>query len=283
MENKSTERFDLLRLLKQSDLNVRGVAAAEPNMTAGSYFDMLSELISLAPTFSENLRKLINRDGDRNTYKNLSGLFDLLKNLGYEKHVLSFDGILDAYDRGHTRLTSTYAKNIIDDFYDLCSHIMAARLTQTQDVADVDPYDISLGDWVDSKQTAHLNKDEADNRLVILAVDDSPVILKAVSAVLSGDYKVYTLSKPTELEKILHKLTPDLFLLDYKMPEISGFDLVPIIRRIEGHKDTPIIFLTSEGTIDNVTAASALGARDFVVKPFKSDMLREKIAKHLRK
>jgi len=64
------------------------------------------------------------------------------------------------------------------------------------------------------------------------------------------------------------------------MPELSGFDCVPIIRAIEGHEDTPIIFLTSEGTVDNISTA-ALGACDFVVKPFNPDVLRKKIAKHL--
>jgi len=120
-----------------------------------------------------------------------------------------------------------------------------------------------------------------NNALIILAVDDSPVILKSVSSVLGDKYKVFTLPKPTELEKVLEKLTPDLFLLDYMMPEISGFDLIPIIRSYGKHKKTPIIFLTSEGTMDNVTAAVALGACDFVVKPFHPDVLREKIAKHI--
>ena len=139
MENKPTELFDLTRLLKQSDLNIRGVAAAEQDLTAGNYFEMLSELLRLSPAYSEDLRKLINRDGERNTYKNLAGLFSLLKNLGYEKHAINFDGILDAYDRGHTRLTSTYARSIIDDFYDLCSQITAARIPQPPEDPGADP------------------------------------------------------------------------------------------------------------------------------------------------
>jgi CheY-like chemotaxis protein len=91
------------------------------------------------------------------------------------------------------------------------------------------------------------------------------------------------LSKSTELEKVLQKLTPDLFLLDYLMPERTGFELIPVIRSFEEHKDTPIIFLTSIGTIDNVTSALALGASGFVIKPFDPNTLREKIAKHIVK
>jgi len=120
-----------------------------------------------------------------------------------------------------------------------------------------------------------------DSRKVIMVVDDSPAILQMVSSVLGDYYKVFTLSKPMELVNILLRMKPDLFLLDYKMPEISGFDLIHVIRGFEEHRDTPIIFLTSEGTIDNVTTAIELGACDFVVKPFDPDVLRERIIKHI--
>ena len=65
------------------------------------------------------------------------------------------------------------------------------------------------------------------------------------------------------------------------MPELNGFDLIPIIRSFKEHKDTPIVFLTSKRTIDNVTAALALGASDFIAKPFNPDFLREKIKKYI--
>ena len=113
----------------------------------------------------------------------------------------------------------------------------------------------------------------------ILAVDDAPDVLKSVFYELRDMYTVFTLPKPEMLEDFLKKTTPDLFLLDYNMPVLSGFDLIPIIRRHKKHQKTPIIFLTSEGTIDNLSTAVALGASDFIVKPFDPNILREKIAK----
>jgi len=115
----------------------------------------------------------------------------------------------------------------------------------------------------------------------ILAVDDAPDVLKSIFFELRNDYAVFTLPKPEMLEGLLQKTTPDLFLLDYNMPVLSGFDLIPIIRRFQKHKHTPIIFLTSEGTIDHLSVAIALGACDFIVKPFNPDILRKKIAKHI--
>jgi DNA-binding response OmpR family regulator len=49
------------------------------------------------------------------------------------------------------------------------------------------------------------------------------------------------------------------------------------------HKKKPIILLTSSGTMAHISMAVALGAVDFIVKPFDPDTLREKIAKHLVK
>jgi DNA-binding response OmpR family regulator len=66
------------------------------------------------------------------------------------------------------------------------------------------------------------------------------------------------------------------------MPGLSGFDLVPIIRKMPQHEDTPIIFLTSDGTIDNISAAMGFGARDFIVKPIDMMILRDKTTEHLK-
>jgi len=120
-----------------------------------------------------------------------------------------------------------------------------------------------------------------DHKPVILAIDDAPDVLKTVHSMLRDLYKVFTLPKPEKLKSLLTKTTPDLFLLDYQMPGLSGFDLVPVIRGFPEHKNTPVIFLTSEGTVDHLTAAVGLGGCDFIVKPFEMDVLREKIAKHI--
>jgi len=125
----------------------------------------------------------------------------------------------------------------------------------------------------------------ANNAPIILAVDDASVILKVISSVLSAEnnYKVFTLSDPKLVEKFLHQITPELILLDYQMPDINGFELIPIIRSFEKHKDTPIIFLTSKNEADFISEAVKLGVCDFVIKPIKGILLREKVVKHLKK
>jgi response regulator RpfG family c-di-GMP phosphodiesterase len=118
----------------------------------------------------------------------------------------------------------------------------------------------------------------------ILAIDDNPSILQAINALLGDQYTVYTLPEvrvEQVLTELLKKITPDLFLLDYRMPVLTGFDLIPIIRKFPGHEETPIVFLTSEKTIDHVTAAAHLGVCDYIIKPIDEMILRRKMATHL--
>jgi DNA-binding response OmpR family regulator len=132
---------------------------------------------------------------------------------------------------------------------------------------------------------AECSKDEEEksDKPCILAVDDFSVMLRTIHETLKDKYKVYTLSKPEKLKAILQDVKPDLFLLDYNMPQVNGFDLVPVIRSFPEHQETPIIFLTAEGTTEQVTTAIQLGACDFIVKPFDVKSLREKIETYLNR
>ena len=123
-----------------------------------------------------------------------------------------------------------------------------------------------------------LNPDKRSaNKPIILAVDDNPSILKSINYLLNEKNIVYTLPQPEKIKALLKLITPDLFLLDCHMPVLTGFDLVPIIRDIPEHEETPIIFLSSEGTIDNISVSILLGACDFITKPIDEVILREKV------
>ena len=123
---------------------------------------------------------------------------------------------------------------------------------------------------------------QKDNKPIILAVDDNPSVLRSVNQALKDDYTVLTLSNSGLLSEVLKKVTPDLFILDCNMPGISGFELVPKIRKTTGHEDTPVIFLSSEMGNDTVFTALGLGAGDYIIKPVEDDVLREKVSVHLK-
>jgi DNA-binding response OmpR family regulator len=131
------------------------------------------------------------------------------------------------------------------------------------------------------KQTA-VQEAEADTKPSVLIVDDVSSMLRAMQYALNDKYKVYILSKSEDVMDFLRNKTPDLILMDYVMPVLSGFDLIPMIRALPEHKDTPIIIITSEGTQEHVNEAMTLGASDFMVKPFKPLELNNKVTKHIR-
>ena len=130
------------------------------------------------------------------------------------------------------------------------------------------------------KHVTH-NNAEVENRPSVLIVDDVTSMLRAMQHALHDRYNVHVISKSQDALDFLKTKKLDLILLDYLMPVINGFALIPMIREIPLHKDTPIIIITTEGTIDHVNEAMTLGASDFIVKPFKPKELNDKVAKHI--
>jgi CheY-like chemotaxis protein len=269
-----TFNFNLEELLKLDDLNIRLVAADFEELTVGEYFGMLSKFLSIAPDVSVAIKRFAANDADAKHWKKIETVIALFKQLGCDRYRPDLYAISSSYGKGDHRLAAFHASKIESGFNELHLQIKSAKASKK--TAGLTDANSTLSSCLRA-----LDDEEANRKLLVLTVDDSPAILEAVSAVLSDEYKVFKLPKPAMLENVLKQVNPELFLLDYQMPEMSGFDLIPIIRGFEEHKETPIIFLTAEGTMDNLTAAIGLGVCDFIVKPFKPDHLREKVAKHI--
>jgi len=289
MEDESRETFDLLTLLRTGDLDIRGIAANNRLLSAGEYFSRLFKFTDQAPHAAEALSWIVTNGIDRDALQSLAGIKLLLISIGYNKLNTVIDEIVEGGKQGDKTFTVARAKKILDEFNDIYSRVLSAkRQEKAEDLSDSPDKPTAYGnnpvsyDTYPLKKVLHLiDHDEANRKLRVLAIDDAPVMLKIISSVLSDEYKVYTMIDPKMLENFLLQVTPELFLLDYQMPDRNGFDLVPIIRSFREHKTTPIIFLTSQGTIDHISAAVALGACDFIVKPFHAEILREKIRKHI--
>jgi len=273
--------FNLTALLKLSDLNIRHAAEENKKLSVGEYFRMLSQFLNLAPDASSAIKRFANDDSLTMDWKIIRDIIAFLKELSCEKYLPDLNTIRNACVEGNHRLAAFHAEKIEQSFNNFYSHVMDAKITKEANYSPrQNPKSQSATTTLFSR-LKELDEKETGHKLVVLTVDDSPAVLEAVSALLSGEYSVFKLPKPEMLVDVLKQVKPDLFLLDYQMPGLNGLELIPIIRGHEEHKDTPIIFLTAEGTIDNITAAIGLGACDFIVKPFQPDQLKEKIAKHI--
>ncbi len=114
----------------------------------------------------------------------------------------------------------------------------------------------------------------------ILVIDDENDICILVKRVLEKDgYTVTTKNNAVGLNASDFKLY-DLILLDVMMPHTDGFSLC---RQIRKEVDCPILFLTAKTMEQDVVEGFALGADDYIKKPFSISELRARIAAHLRR
>ena len=274
--------FDLSSLLRLGDLDIRAVVKDNPQLMVGEYFNSLSEFINHKESIVSALTRISELRADGNDIQFITSIEPLLMDIGCRRLIPAADEIISIGKRGHRRFAADCAKKMLDDFNVLLERTMtAAKAKKAEASAEGDEAQFAQETQLLEKVLKLLFHEDATRKLRILAVDDAPSVLKTISLVLGDDYKVHALTNPAMVGQFLQQITPELFLLDYQMPELSGFDLVPIIRKFAEHKDTPVIFLTSMGTIDHVSAAYALGACDFIVKHFEDNVLREKVAKHI--
>lgn len=119
-----------------------------------------------------------------------------------------------------------------------------------------------------------------EGRPAILLVDDKPANLLSLQSILQDMNLDLVLANSGKeaLKQILQREFACV-LLDVKMPEIDGFETARLIRGREKTKHLPIIFVTAIHA-DDATAARgyALGAVDFIVKPYVPEILKSKVA-----
>ncbi|EGU38875.1 LuxO repressor protein [Vibrio ichthyoenteri ATCC 700023] len=75
--------------------------------------------------------------------------------------------------------------------------------------------------------------------------------------------------------------TPDLILLDLRLPDMTGMDVLQAVKL--QNPDVPVIFMTAHGSIDTAVEAMRLGAQDFLIKPCEADRLRVTVNNAIRK
>ena len=118
----------------------------------------------------------------------------------------------------------------------------------------------------------------------ILIVEDEPAIREMVAfALRTQSYQPICAQDAKEAFQAIAEKIPDLILLDWMLPGISGIDLVKRFRKDANTKDVPIIMLTAKGDEADRIAGFEHGADDYVVKPFSARELLARIKAVLRR
>jgi DNA-binding response OmpR family regulator len=116
----------------------------------------------------------------------------------------------------------------------------------------------------------------------ILVADDEPSILLSLQFLLQkAGYEVRLAHNGEEVIQAVEQSTPDLLLLDAMMPQRDGYDVCQTIRADPRWTSLPIIMLTAKSRDVERQKGMALGATDYVTKPFSTRDLVATVRKHL--
>ncbi len=121
-----------------------------------------------------------------------------------------------------------------------------------------------------------------EEKYKILAVDDNPINLKLLSrALIYTNYEIYTASSGEEALKIAREVVPDLILLDVMMPGMDGYEVCKKLQEDPRTAFVPVIFLSAKNEPVDKAKGLALGAVDYLTKPFNPLEINARVRTHL--
>ena len=106
----------------------------------------------------------------------------------------------------------------------------------------------------------------------ILIVDDEADLRAMLKSILEDDYSVTLAEDAAALQKLYSQDAPDVILLDLKLPDANGLDLLPQIKKTWAESE--VIVLTGEATFEAAVQATKRGAYHFINKPFDTQALQ---------
>jgi two-component system chemotaxis response regulator CheY len=112
-----------------------------------------------------------------------------------------------------------------------------------------------------------------------LVIDDSRAIRRILVKTLKElDIEVVEAGHGQEaLDKLAAGEEVDLIMVDWNMPEMNGYDFIVAVRGQEKFNEVPIMMVTTESEMSQMTRAIEAGATEYLMKPFTKEMIAEKL------
>jgi two-component system, repressor protein LuxO len=119
------------------------------------------------------------------------------------------------------------------------------------------------------------------NKYILMVEDTASVAVLYRSYLNPLDVDIHIVSTGREAIESLALRIPDLILLDLRLPDMTGMDVLQAVKQVQ--PDVPVIFMTAHGSIDTAVKAMRYGALDFLIKPCEADRLRVTVNNAIRK
>lgn len=121
-----------------------------------------------------------------------------------------------------------------------------------------------------------------DGKKTVFVVEDSPTSRKVLKMILGRhDFNVVEAGTGKEALSVAESLHPDLVLLDLMLPDTTGYELFPLLKKNDGFKDIPFFILTGKRAPTDKMKGMLLGTNEYVTKPFNPEKLVSLIKRYL--
>jgi PleD family two-component response regulator len=120
-----------------------------------------------------------------------------------------------------------------------------------------------------------------NKKQTILIVDDEPGNIEILSETLGNVYEILFATNGKEALEIASHQIPDMIILDIIMPEMSGYEVLLNLKQDLSLKEIPVVFITALDQEAQETRGLALGAVDYILKPFNPAIVKLRVKTQL--
>jgi CheY-like chemotaxis protein len=118
---------------------------------------------------------------------------------------------------------------------------------------------------------------------ILIAEDEIDIReLIAYSLINIGGFQVVKAKNGIEAVEVAQAEVPDLILMDFRMPKMTGVEACAKLKEIPETRDIPVVFLSAMGQEREIQSGIDAGAVEYIVKPFAPDALMNKVREILR-
>ena len=116
----------------------------------------------------------------------------------------------------------------------------------------------------------------------VLVVDDEYLNIMTLTDILSPEFTVYATKNGRDAIKVAGENLPDVILLDILMSDIDGYSVITSLKKSEKTRDIPVIFISGLKDCVNEEVGFALGASDYIHKPFSKAIVRLRVKNQIK-